>query len=357
MSKDFTIRSSVHDYSVRFVNDFNAVLDDILESGDILLIDENIYSLYRKRLAPICDRCRHIIIEPSEVKKSYQGVIPIIESLIEGGFRKNNRIIAIGGGITQDIATFISANLYRGVQWYFFPTTLLSQSDSCIGGKASLNFGGYKNLLGNFYPPWKIFIDLSFLQTLPKRDLVSGLGEMTHFYFVSGGEDYQLMAKSRETALEDKEVLESLILRSLQIKKATIEIDEFDRKERQIFNYGHSFGHAIESVTQYRVPHGIAVSHGMDIANFISCKLGFISSDERDKMRAVLRHNWDEVPLGEIDPEVFIDALRKDKKNINTQVRVILTRGLGQMFITSLDVDDQPGKWIREYFQTQAQKG
>jgi 3-dehydroquinate synthase len=148
-----------------------------------------------------------------------------------------------------------------------------------------------------------------------------------------------------------------LILRSLSIKKRTIEIDEFDRKERQLFNYGHSFGHAIESVTNYRIPHGIAVSHGMDIANFISMKMGFIDESLRLKMRDVLKLNWQEISLGDISVEAFINALRKDKKNIGSEVRVILTRGLGQMFITSLDVDGQAREWIEEYFVSQAMKG
>jgi 3-dehydroquinate synthase len=282
---------------------------------------------------------------------------PVLERFIDGGFRKNNKIIAIGGGITQDIATFIASNLYRGVEWYFFPTTLLAQADSCIGGKASLNFGHYKNLLGNFYPPKEIFIDLSFIATLPRKEIISGMGEMTHFYFVSGADDYECMRKEYRKALDDRDVLEGLIHRSLMIKKATIEIDEFDRKERLLFNYGHSFGHAIESVTDYRVPHGIAVSHGMDIANFISVKMGLIDETLRQRMREVLKLNWDEVPLGEIDLEAFIGALRKDKKNVGAEVRVILTKGLGRMFVTRLDVDGDARGWIVDYFQNQAYKG
>jgi len=356
VSKDFTILSAVHDYNVHFVDDFTHPLKKIIQPEDILLIDENILSAYGNRLKPILDHVPHIVIQPSEEKKSYQELGPLLEQFIDGGFRKNNKIVAIGGGITQDIATFIAANLYRGVEWYFFPTTLLAQADSCIGGKASLNFGHYKNLLGNFYPPKEIFIDLSFILTLPRKQIISGMGEMTHFYFVSGADDYERIRKEYLKALDDRDVLEGLIHRSLMIKKATIEIDEFDRKERQIFNYGHSFGHAIESITDYRVPHGIAVSHGMDIANFISVKMGLIEEELRQQMREVLKLNWGEVSLGEIDVEAFIGALRKDKKNMGAEVRVILTKGLGKMFITTLDVDGDARGWIEDYFQNQVYK-
>ena len=244
-----------------------------------------------------------------------------------------------------------------GVEWHFFPTTLLAQADSCIGGKSSLNFGSYKNLLGSFYPPMKIFIDLDFTQSLPRKELVSGLGEMTHFFFLSSEADFELIRDSYQAAFQDKSILEKLIHRTLSIKKHTIEIDEFDRKERQIFNYGHSFGHAIESVTNYRIPHGIAVSYGMDIANFISMKMGLIDKELYQKMRKVLAFNWNEVPLGEINLDALISALRKDKKNIGSQVRVILTRGLGDMFITSLDVDGEGQVWLKEYFSNWADKG
>lgn len=353
MSKGFEVHSAIHDYTVNFVDDFTVALQEILQPNDTLLVDENVLRLHKDRLEPILNSFPHILIQATEEKKSYQEVGPIIEQLIQRGFRKNYKIVAIGGGVTQDIATFIAANLYRGVEWHFFPTTLLAQADSCIGGKASVNFGSYKNLLGNFYPPRKIYIDLSFIDTLPRKEIVSGLGEMTHFFFVSSEEDYQMMRSLHGKSFEDKSALEELIHRSLSIKKRTIEIDEFDRKERQIFNYGHSFGHAIESVTGYRVPHGIAVSRGMDIANYVSVKMGLIDENLYQRMRGVLSLNWNEVSIGEIDIEAFLNALRKDKKNIGSEVRVILTRGFGKMFITTLDIDGKGHEWIREYFANQ----
>lgn len=357
MSDNFTVTSSLHNYDVHFVDKFSDELSQIIEPGDVLLIDKNVFSNYERQLEQFTSNAPHVLITATEENKSYYEVGKIIELVIQTGLRKNNKIIAIGGGIVQDIATFIAANVYRGISWYFFPTTLLSMADSCIGGKSSINFLNYKNLLGNFYPPMRIFIDASFIDTLPRKEIISGLGEMTHFYFVSGESDFQLISSQYQKALEDHETLESLIRRSLLIKKATIEIDEFDQKERRLFNYGHSFGHAIESVTNYRIPHGIAVSHGMDIANFISMKLGLIDENLRLKMREVLQFNWHEVDLGDIDPQNFISALRKDKKNIGSDVRVILTRGLGQMFITSLDIDRQAGNWIHEYFKEQAYTG
>lgn len=357
VSKDFSVRSAIHDYSIHFVDDFTVPLNKILNSNDTLLIDNHVLQIHGDCLEMTLQNYPHVIIDALEENKSYRGIESILKKIIQENFRKNNKIVAIGGGITQDIATFIAANLYRGVDWYFFPTTLLAQADSCIGGKASINFNNFKNLLGNFYPPKEIFIDLSFIDTLPRKQVISGLGEMTHFFFVSGEADYHLIRDLYHKSLTDKIVLEELIHRSLSIKKKTIEIDEFDRKERQIFNYGHSFGHAIESVTGFQVPHGIAVSYGMDIANFISVKLGLIDEHLYQKMREVLKLNWQEVIIGDLDIDAFINALRKDKKNVDAQTRVILTRGLGSMFITSLDIDAEAKNWIREYFDYHIFKG
>jgi 3-dehydroquinate synthase len=350
VSDNFIVRSSIHDYEVRFEDDFAIVLDRQIDQGNIILIDENVYNLYKTRFISALSKCEYILIKASEEQKSYLQLAPIIESLIEKDFKKNNKLIVIGGGITQDIGAFIASNMYRGVSWFFYPTTLLAQCDSCIGGKSSINFGKYKNQLGNFYPPNEIIIDLRFLDTLAELDIRSGLGEMIHFYLVSGHEDFNKIRSEYEQCLTDKNVLKSLIYRSLQIKKKIIEIDEFDKKERLLFNYGHSFGHAIESLTNYRIPHGIAVSYGMDIANYLSENFGYIQGELRQTIRELLEMNWKGVALGRINVSDFIDALKKDKKNVGSEVKVILTRGFGQMFKTTLPIDNKVIGLFEEYF-------
>jgi len=352
MSDKFTVRSSVHDYNVSFTDSYSANLLEQIDPGDIILIDSNVLDFYKDDLSGVVSNCRHITINASEEQKNFLQLSPIIESLIENNFRKNNRLIVVGGGITQDIGAFIASNMYRGVKWFFYPTTLLAQCDSCIGGKSSINFGKYKNQLGNFYPPHEIIIDTVFLNSLSSLDIRSGIGEMIHFYLVSGYEDFIKIKDAYEAGLTNKNILQRLIRRSLMIKKATIEIDEFDKKERLIFNYGHSFGHAIETLTNHRIPHGIAVCYGMDIANFLSVKLGYTDEDFRQTVRELLEKNWNDIELGVIDVNDFINTLKKDKKNIDSQIRVILTRGFGRMFIAPLEVNHELADWLGEYFET-----
>ena len=174
---DLKVKSIVHDYEVKFIEDSSSVLDNEIKDGDVIIMDQKIKDLYPMLTAAIPDNNVLIDIDAHENQKSYEALIPIINKLIESGFRKNNRLIGIGGGITQDITAFTASIMYRGVNWIFFPTTLLAQGDSCIGSKTSINFGAFKNQVGGFYPPNKIYLDLDFLNTLTHADQQSGLGE------------------------------------------------------------------------------------------------------------------------------------------------------------------------------------
>lgn len=350
---NFTVKSVVHDYDVQFISNTNEVLNEELKEGDVLIIDKNIKRLYADVLEDVLNKFKHIEVEAIEPNKSYQGVMPIMNNLIENGFRKNHRLIAIGGGITQDITAFIASIMYRGVSWYFFPTSLLAQGDSCIGSKTSINFYEYKNLVGGFYPPNKIYINLDFLDSLSEKELKSGLGEMLHYFIVSGEEDFRRFKKEYPMALKDKTILIGIIARSLEIKKGYIEIDEFDKKERQVFNYGHSFGHAIESLTDYSIPHGIAVSYGMDMSNFISVKKGYLEESVRSDVRELVEKIWEGTSIQNISIDKFIAALSKDKKNIGTQLGLILGKGYGKIFKDLTPADQQFIGWIEEYFDTQ----
>ncbi|MBI9033213.1 MAG: hypothetical protein JEZ03_01965 [Bacteroidales bacterium] len=353
LTYNFQVKSSVHDYEVEFTEDFSVALSKELRNGDVIIIDQKILELYPARFDGIVSAFSYITIVAEENQKSYLGIVPVIEKLIERNFRRNNRLIAIGGGITQDIAAFISSVLYRGLDWIFFPTTLLAQADSCIGGKTSINFGDYKNQIGNFYPPQKIFIDSTFIQTLSKSHIWSGLGEMLHYYIVSSKDDFIRFSNEFKLAVDDQRILLGLIARSLEIKKHIIEIDEFDKKERLVFNYGHSFGHAIESLTNFRIPHGIAVSFGMDIANFISVKKGYLKDEVRQEMRKVLKEIWKDYSIKDLSIEGFKSALRKDKKNTGKDLRVILNKGYGYVFLESMQMDDFLEDLFMDYFTSE----
>lgn len=350
---NFTVKSSIQDYSVFFIDDAAKELKSTYKSGDVVIIDQVVREAYPQLLdGDAIPQDKVITIKATERTKSYQGVEPIIDQLISCGFRKNHRLIAIGGGITQDVVAFMASILYRGVQWIFFPTTLLAQGDSCIGSKTSINFNQYKNQVGGFYPPQKIIIDSQFLHTLTIAELKSGLGEMAHYYVVAGQEDFDRYKRDYSAALEDFNVINGLTQRSLMIKKSYIEIDEFDRKERQVFNYGHSFGHAIESFYEYAIPHGVAVSFGMDMSNFVSMKKGYIPESDFIHMRELFTQIWSEFSITDLDIDILIAALKKDKKNVNNQLGLILNKGAGNVFKDLTDPDETFRSWMIEYMET-----
>jgi len=351
---NMTIKSSIRDYHIYFYESLYEPLNAEIRIDDFILIDRKVFKFFNGDTKELISKNNHIFIDANEDQKSYTSLTPIIENLIKNQFRRNNRLLAIGGGITQDITAFIASMIYRGVDWLFIPTTLLAQADSCIGGKTSINIGEYKNQLGNFYPPSKIFIIPSLVKTLPKKDLMSGMGEMLHFFLVSGEDDFLFYQNNYEEALENNEVLMSLVKRNLEIKKGFIERDEFDKGERLLLNYGHSFGHTIESLTDYNIPHGIAVSYGMDIANYISLKLDFIDDYTYERIHDQLASIWKEIPLGKINIKKFESVLSQDKKNIGNTYQVILTKGIGKMLKYGIKPNDDFTSWLKEYFLKKA---
>lgn len=350
---DFTVRSYLREYDVAFPENLRQALESEVKPGDYVVVDQNVRRLHAENIDPILENLNYFEVEATEERKSYLGIEPVMKNIIQSGFRRGNRLIAIGGGIVQDITAFISSVLYRGVEWIFFPTTLLAQADSCIGSKTSINFGPYKNQLGGFYPPSRINICVSFLQTLPEGDLLSGLGEMCHYYLIAGEDDFKWFSHQFDAACaKDVAVLEEVTHRSLMVKKPMVEKDEFDRGERQVFNYGHSFGHAVESLTNYRIPHGIAVAYGMDMANYVSEKLGLLQPGMRGEARAFLKKVWNLYPIDDVSAEVMIEALGTDKKNAGNQLGLILTRGYGDMFKQL--TDKQPVvEMLEEYFRSE----
>ena len=328
-------------YEVNFTTDFISNLNEVVQEGDVFLFDQKVNELYGDRFSVFEKTNASIIIPSGERSKSFDAAKELIEKLMEIGFKRNHRLIAVGGGIIQDAVAFVASILFRGVQWIFVPTTLLSQGDSCIGSKTSVNFGNCKNLLGGFHPPSKIYIDSAFLATLGEEEIRSGLGEMLHFFMIGGRQDFELFRDTFGDCFNDPNAIKRLTQRSLEIKKEMIQRDEFDQGPRKVFNYGHTFGHALEGITNYRIPHGIAVSYGMDIANNVSLHLGLLEQPVCSECRELLSGIWRGTDFPNIEIKQYLNLLSKDKKNVGNKLNLILTRGLGDMFMQEVVPDEK----------------
>jgi 3-dehydroquinate synthase len=336
------IKSSIRDYSVFFIDSIEDHIKNIIKPNDIIICDDKIN-------VSIKENTRTIKISASEKSKSFEGVNSTISKILDIGLTKNDRIICIGGGTIQDLGSFIASILFRGIDWIFYPTTLLSQGDSCIGSKTSINFGDYKNQLGNFYPPASVFIDINILQSLDDSEIRSGIGEMSHYFFIKGGDDLDFFIRNYKKCLEINPSIMDIIYKSLLIKKEYIEIDEFDKGPRIIFNYGHTFGHSIESIKNYSIPHGIAVSIGMDMANYVSFRKGYIKENDFLFSREILKSIWNGFGLLDLDIDLMISFLKKDKKNEYGKIGLILTKGPGNMFKELIDHSPELFNYINDY--------
>jgi len=340
------IKSHSGKYSVKIIKKINQ--KNLKKDNNFYIVDSSVYKIFLKKKL----NKNFVLVNSSEKNKDYFEIGKIMNKIILFGIKRNSNLIAIGGGIIQDITGFIASIIFRGINWTFYPTTLLAQGDSCIGGKTSVNFGIAKNQLGNFYPPKKIYLYSNFLKGLRKKDIMSGLGELAHYYLISGTKDWKLFKNYLKNFLNnptDFAILEKIAFRSLKIKKKIIEKDEFDTGLRLILNYGHSFGHAIEKLTNHQIPHGLAVAHGMNIANFFSYKLKLMKYDEFKNIEKTLKEIVDLKQISNMKVTKFVKILKQDKKNLRNNFKLILSKGVGKMIIKNINNNKVVTKLIKEY--------
>ena len=350
VSNLINIISHKGEYVVTFIKNNIKELNSEFTNDNFYIVDKNIATIYGDQLNNILNSDKVLLIEATEVNKSLDKFPTYVDSLVKAKVRRGQNLVAIGGGIIQDITCFLASTMMRGLPWIFYPTTLLAQSDSCIGSKSSINSGEVKNILGTFTPPNKVIIDVNFLKTLEEKDILSGIGEMIKVHAINSPQSFDLFAKSYDDIKNDSLLMENFIHQSLLMKKKLIEIDEFDLGPRNVMNYGHSFGHAIETATNYAIPHGIAVTIGMDIANYVASKLGVSSSSHFERMHDVLDKNSKSYRQVSIDIDLLMIALTKDKKNSATQLRLILPNLDGNITIGLYDNNEKLLNIIKDYF-------
>lgn len=322
---DLTIHSRTGDYTVHIGDGvFAAALD---AHPDCYLIADEIFAVRLEATAE-----RSLLVAAREENKTLTGGEKLIIGLRKLGAVRGDELLGVGGGIVQDLATLVASLYMRGLPWSYVPTTMLGMTDSCIGGKSSINVGGYKNLAGNFHPPGQIFIDPSFIGTLSAEDVAGGLCEAMKINFCRGPEAYRRYMENASGFYDDPAgAAAELIHATLTAKQWFIEVDEFDRRERRLLNFGHTFGHAMEAATEFSISHGIAVGLG------ILCAERFAVALDGPAMAApaLAGHAADLVArapdvagrLAALDLEAFERAFLNDKKHGADGLHVILPVG------------------------------
>jgi 3-dehydroquinate synthase len=319
------INSHSKDYDVEIIDAFS--IDEIIKGKNtFIVIDRQVFNLYRKTMFSTISKDDVFLLDAVEKNKNVKAALNICQKMAEKPMKRSDTLISIGGGIVQDVSGFAANIFNRGVKWIYIPTTLLAQCDSCIGGKTSLNFLTYKNILGTFYAPDSIFIDLNFVKTLSMDDYLSGMGELAKFNIMSAKDGIEILEKNIEKLLQrDVETLRFFVERSLSFKKTFIEEDEYDHGVRNLLNFAHTFGHAFETVSKYAIPHGQAVNLGLIVANNISCGRKILDSALKERIEKIclnfvsvkLKRTW-------FEAEHIINAMKKDKKRRTDKLAAVL---------------------------------
>tara|TARA_B100000575_G_scaffold285642_1_gene281207 strand:- start:16752 stop:17831 length:1080 start_codon:yes stop_codon:yes gene_type:complete len=347
-SHNFQVKSTFGNYLVEFAS-HQIFIDQLDQKKTILVIDKNIYQLYKDSFYNFPDN-NILIINSSEKSKSFEYSATLLSDLLNLKIKKDYSLIAIGGGTLQDITAFVASMIYRGIKWSFIPTTLLAQCDSCIGSKTSINFQSYKNVLGNFYPPQQVIIDIKFLDSLPDSEIKSGIGEMTHYFYFEGSNFLEKIFSDYNQLISRKKSILPFVKESLRIKKNVIEIDEFDTGIRNHFQFGHTFGHAIETATNYKINHGQAVTVGMDISMYLSMKKKLMNKKEFLYNHNLIAKNFPKFASNKFDFDLFYNALIKDKKNIENYVVCVLIEKSGLLKKSMIKINNKLKENLKSYF-------
>lgn len=317
---------------------------------NILVVDRNVYDLYFKEKK--LDTSRIYFIDASEENKTMQTVLDLASFLEKQRFTKGEKLIAVGGGITEDITAFIGAAYKRGIYLEFFPTTLLSMCDSCIGGKTGINYNKAKNQMALFSAPRRVVINQNFLKTLRPREIKSGLGEILKLS-VTGGkalvDRYASLVENAEVRNFDD--FRPLILGALWVKKAIVEDDEFELNIRRSLNYGHTVGHAVETLTDYAVPHGQAVALGMIVVDRLSANRGLLGEQNRLYVKKLAKELLNSDQTAGLHTQGLLDLIQKDKKTIGNKTNFVVITDLGKTVFLPVELDAAAQKELTEIIE------
>ena len=271
------------------------------------------------------------LFDDAESEKNLQSVEGLAQSLVSTEADRHALVVAIGGGVVGDVGGFVAASYLRGISVVHVPTTLVAQVDSAIGGKTGVNLPEGKNLLGAFYPPRLVLADPELLATLPEREFRGGLAEVIKYGVIADATLFAFLEKQMDAILRrDAGALEHVIRRSIAIKAQVVSKDEKESGLREILNFGHTFGHALESVTRYRrFQHGEAIAWGMMCAALLGHEVAGTPADVVSRIVALVRQIGPLPPWPDTKPKEIIEAMRSDKKTREGKLRFVLAKKLG----------------------------
>ena len=325
------VKTSTGEYNVVLERGALSHIKDYLSLNRKALIvtDSGVPVEYSKSVSEQCAEPYIVTIEQGEASKCFENYKMLLSKMVEYGFTRSDCVVAVGGGVVGDLAGFVASSFMRGVDFYNIPTTVLSQVDSSIGGKVAIDFEGYKNIVGAFYPPKAVIIDSDTLKTLPKRQISNGLAESVKMALTSDNELFELF-ETQEIMLN----IDIIIEKSLKIKRFVVEQDEKEGGLRKILNFGHTLAHAIESEKEMQnLYHGECVALGMLPMCESGVKARLIKVLEKLNLPTSINYDTDKV----------IEAMRHDKKMSGDKITVVYVPGVGTYEMKIMPFDEFKG--------------
>ncbi|PKN61736.1 MAG: 3-dehydroquinate synthase [Deltaproteobacteria bacterium HGW-Deltaproteobacteria-15] len=351
-------KRSVQSYEIVIGRDFMDRAGIMLAQGGwaskyFIIADSNVSALHGRRIqeqfSAMDIEIDMITFPAGEGSKNIQTILGIMDGLLASGADRSSGLIGLGGGVTGDITGFAASLFMRGLPYILVPTSLLAQVDSSIGGKTAVDLPAGKNLIGTFYQPRMVLIDLSLLETLPEKEFANGVAEVLKYGVIDDLELLDLLETGKEKLLQkDPEFLEILVTRSCRIKKGIVEIDEMEKGIRRFLNFGHTLGHAVEAESGYAMAHGEAVAIGMIAAAMLSERMNYLTASEARRIEFMVKtlglpHR---IP-GELSVDSILSRLKVDKKKTGHKINFVLLKSLGVPFVNG----GVPQELVREVME------
>ncbi|MEM9775807.1 MAG: 3-dehydroquinate synthase [Chloroflexota bacterium] len=324
-----------------------------------LITDSNVGPLYAKRAAKQWENCTIVEVPAGEAHKNLDTVRKIYSQMFAAGCDRQTTVVALGGGVINDMAGFVAATFMRGIRFVTCPTTLLSMADASVGGKTGVDTLEGKNLIGAFKQPEAVLADLDLLKSLPADEFACGMAESIKHGLLSNrallpqilSTDWGTSLQAGFTAEQENE-FKQLVQRVIAVKRDVVQRDPFEQGERALLNLGHTFGHAIEQVTQFQVKHGEGVAMGLVCAANLSARLNFCDPALQQEIENMLESVSLPTRMPKLDPEAILDAMQQDKKKKGKQLRFILMREVEDAFIAKDVPEDQVIETLLELSET-----
>lgn len=339
-------------YHIELVHDFSMLPTFLQQLGYgrtqkiCIVTDSNVAPLYARDVQDLLEKEFDTVIlhtfEAGEHNKNLETVNTLYQTLIEQHFDRQDLLIALGGGVVGDLTGFTAATYLRGIDFIQVPTSLLSQVDSSIGGKTGVDFMQYKNMVGAFYQPKLVYMNLNVLKTLPKDQLISGFGEILKHGLIRNHDYFLWMnAYEKEILALDYNTLEEMVYQSCLIKRDVVERDPKEKGERALLNFGHTIGHAVEKLSDFGLSHGVCVGLGMVAASYISCQQGNLTKEQLSFIEETLKHFGLLIRVSGQNPDDVLRTTKLDKKMVGNQIKFILLKTPGDAYIEKNLTDEQ----------------